>query len=364
MQFWLKCSIAVAIAGLASGCASPEDTVINEDHQYVNVADRAPLKLPQGVNRPQGNAEYVLPEVKVGGEVGEDLDIQSPPQLFTLASGSRLDNDNKVNKIWFDKTTAVSDLPNFTFDVLQEFLNYSEVKGSEINSARKTAKTGWLNQSREGGFWSWGDEARTLGYRFETKQQSTRSGSSTTVEVKLIGHQVNGKDVPLTSLTQAFIERAEISFLNDYIFHFQLMQEELMRKAKVISERDFSLALAEAESGQWGFHSAKNADTVWGSLRPLLEEVGFKIDDVNRSSKTLYVTFEEQDQGFWSSLWSDDAFNVSLAPGQYVIKVVSDEQRQSNILFFDNNEQALDRSIVRSMEEVLIKTGRKLDLEL
>ncbi len=365
MQFWLKCSIAISLASLGVGCASPEDRVVNEDHQYVNAQDRAPLAVPQGISSPKGSQEYVLPEVKATGPVGEALDIKSPPQLFTLASGSRLDDKNKVNKIWFDRTNVVLDLERFAFDAMVEFLTFNEVKDSTVDEQNKTVTTGWVHQTKEEGFWLWDDGGKTLSYRFATKQKVVLGGAAASVEVKLIGHKVGSKDVPLSSLSQDFINRAETAFLNDYIFHYQLMQEDLMRKAKVAIDSEFNLALTQNADGNWGFHSAKSADIVWGSLQPLLQEVGFNIDDVNRSTKTLYLTLAEKDSGFWSSLWSDDdAFEVSLTPGQYIVKVHTDEQRQSDIIFYDKDEKPLARNMMRSLEEVIGKAGRKLELQL
>lgn len=365
MQFWLKCSIVLCVAGLVTGCANPENQVVDEDHQYVNAVERGPLILPKGVKRPQGSDDFLLPDARAGGVVGERLDIQSPPQLWPMASGSRLDEKNTINKIWFDKTNVVDNLHNFTFDALKSYLDTYQVEGSELNFESKSAKTGWIHHVKEGGFWLWGDAQETVSYRYETKQAVTPSGLITTVDVKLIGYRADGEDIALSSMAQEQINRAEITFLNDYVFHYQLLQEDLMRQAKIARAQDFTLSVGQYEQDQWAFHSAKDVETVWVSFRTLLENASFNVDDLDRTSKKLYVTYELPEQGFWSSLWSDDeAIDLKLAPGQYVIQVIPTRGRQSDIVILDSNEQPLGEQQYRNMESALTKLGRKLDVQL
>lgn len=365
MQFWLKHSIALCIAGMVVGCASPEDQVIDEDHEYVNTGERGPLVLPPGAKRPQGTGEYILPEHKSRGPVGQDLDIQAPPQLLALASGSRLDEKNTVNRIWFDKTNVVEDLSSFTFDALKSYLSIRKVEGSELNNDAKTMITGWINNTKEDSFWLWGGDSTTTSHRFDVKQAVSAKGLVTRVDVKLVGHRVDGEEISLSSMTQEQINRAEISFLNDYIFHFQLIQEDLMRNAQVASTDDFSFTFGKTAKGSFAFQSDKDVETVWVSIRTLLENVGFTVDDIDRTSKKLYATYEKPELGFWGSLWSDDEdIDLQIPHGQYVIRVTNDDERKSKVVFFDQSEQELSESLYQNMQSTLVRMGQKLGLKL
>ncbi|MCJ8272505.1 MAG: outer membrane protein assembly factor BamC [Psychrosphaera sp.] len=221
MQFWLKSALVIAMTGVVSGCVSPEDRVINEDHQYVHATERGEIRLPEGAIRPTSDDSYKLPDEQPSGDIGEALNIQSPLQLLALASGSRLDDKNKVSKIWFDKTAVIDDLPKFTFDALRSYLKSNKVADSNIDEAAKSVNTGWITEVREGSFWSWSDDSSSSSYKFVTGQQDRANGFITIVNVKLTGHQRNGKDVPLSSLTKNEINRAETTFLNDYIYHYR-----------------------------------------------------------------------------------------------------------------------------------------------
>jgi outer membrane protein assembly factor BamC len=364
VQFWLKCvSVAVATA-LLGGCASPEDRVVNEDHQYVNTAERDALKLPPGAKTSVGDETYFLPQKKSAGAIGENLEINSPLQLLALAGGSRLDDVNKASKIWFDRTSVVKDLPTFTFGALSSYLKRNNVTGSTLDSVKRTAKTGWINEVREGSFWSWGDNSTSSGYRFSTSQYSSGKGNTTSVEVKLEGYQRDGEDVPMSTLSEEYIDRSEIAFLNDYIYHFQLLQEVLMKKAQIARASDFTLKMGNNEKGEHVFRSAKNVDVVWVEFRTLLEKIGFTVDDVDRTTKKLFLTYAKPDQGFWGSLWDDDDFvELDLPPGQYVIRV-TELDRKSVITFYDQDEQPLPQNRYTAMENSFIKLAKKLELEL
>ena len=359
MQFWLKCASVLVISGYLGGCASPEDREVNEDHQYVNAEERGELKLPEGHVRRSGDDSFHLPKNTPAGKVGETLDIRSPVQLLALASGSRLDEQNKVSKIWFDRTDVVEDLPKFTFDALKSYLKSEKVADASFDDSAKTADTGWIVETKEGGFWPWSEDDSSISHRFDTVQTQRAKGYITSVDVKLTGVRRNGETVAVSSLPQEYINRAETNFLNQYVYHFQLMQEVLMKKAQIARAEDFTLTLAD--SGQ--FHSAKAADTVWVEFRTLIENLGFTVDDVDRTSKILFVTYAEPDEGFWSSLWSDDDKPLSLSPAQYVIKV-SARERQSSIVLMDKDQNPLPQSTMQEIASKMIKKARAMELEL
>ena len=194
-------------------------------------------------------------------------------------------------------------------------------------------------------------------------QQDRANGFITIVNVKLTGHQRDGKDVPLSSLTKNEINRAETTFLIDYIYHYQLLQEVLMKKARIVRKSDFTLSVGANEQGQQVFHSAKTVDTVWVHFRTLVENLGFTVDDFDRSGKKLFITYELQEQGFWDSIWGDDVVELSLPPAQYVLKVTSND-KQSTVTFYDENEQPLSASQVQSMEAAFVTVAKKQGLEL
>ena len=177
------CAVLVK-TGVVSGCVSPEDRVINEDHQYVHATERGEIRLPEGAIRPTSDDSYKLPDEQPSGDIGEALNIQSPLQLLALASGSRLDDKNKVSKIWFDKTAVIDDLPKFTFDALRSYLKSNKVADSNIDEAAKSVNTGWITEVREGSFWSWSDDSSSSSYKFVTGQQDRANGFITIVNVK------------------------------------------------------------------------------------------------------------------------------------------------------------------------------------
>ena len=364
MQFWLKSALVVAMTSVMVGCTSSDEQVINEDHQYVNAQERGRLKVPAGFNPVEGDGSFALPEQRVQGDVGESLDLQSPPQLLALASGSRLDDKNHKNKIWFDRTTVVENLPVFTFDAMRNYLSFIDAQAANFNDQTKTVDTGWITDVREGSIWPWSDAGGSRGLRFETIQKTRAKGMIASVQANLTGMQINGKDVPLSTLTPNDRLRAEIEFMNGFIYYFQLSQEKLMKDAKIARVYDMTLKTGTDKNGAVVLRSEKNADVVWTSFRSLLEELGFTIEDVDRSSRKLFVSYNEEEKGFWRSLWDDDkAVEVNLAPGKYVVRVTS-EQTKSAITWYDVNEQPMTADTYDNIIEPLVQVAKKLALEL
>jgi len=110
--------------------------------------------------------------------------------------------------------------------------------------------------------------------------------------------------------------------------------------------------------------SEKNVDVAWVEFRTLLEDIGFKVEDVNRSTRKLFVSYKEEEEGFWSSLWSDEPeVSLDLPAGKYVVRVTS-EQTQCAITFYDGNEQLMPESTYDKIIGPLSEVAKKLALEL
>lgn len=366
MQFCFKRAIVIAATTVLGACSSSDDQqVINEDHQYVNTQEQGPLVLPQGATPVKVGDEFVLPEHQSKGLVGESLDLQSPPQLLALASGSRLDKKGVKNKIWFDRTTVVEDLPEFAFDALKGYLRQERADGSQLNDGSKTSDTGWITDTIEGSFWPWADGDKSTSLRFDTKQAHTENGAVATVQAQLTGMRINGEDIPLSSMTDKDKLRAEVQFMNGYIYYFQLAQEKLLKKKEVAKVYEMSLRVSNDAQGQSVFRSDKNADLVWVHFRTLLEEVGFEVEDVDRSARKLFVRLGEKETSFWQSLWSsnDSDYDIDMPYGSYMVRVTTSSTK-SVVTFYDEFDKPIADEHYQAVIGSFTAAAKKLALEL
>lgn len=366
MQFWLKSALVISVASILLGCSSSdEQKVINEDHQYINSKEQTKLKFPEGTPPLGGDGSYILPELSTKGEIGEDLDIQSPAQILALASGSRIDEDGVKNRVWFDRTNVVDDLPKFSFRILKSFLNSVDAEGLNMDETKKVNSSGWITEELEGGFWPWSVDAKTIAVKFDMERSFRAKGMIGSFQATLTGMKINGEDVSLSSLTDAQKLRSEINFINDYVYYFQLAQEKLMKDKQIARSYDLTLRVGEDQNGQTALRSDKTADIAWVQFRSLAEEIGFRIEDVDRSTRKLFLSYKEEEKGFWDSLWSDDdEYELDLAPGKYMVRVKSIEQTKSVIIFYDENELRLPQTTYGKIIEPLQQVAKKLALEL
>ena len=367
MQFCFKRAIVITATTVLGACSSSdEQQVINEDHQYVNTQEQGALALPEGAKLNKSGDEFLIPNHQSNGQIGEDLDLQSPPQLLALASGSRLDKKGVKNKIWFDRTTVVEDLPAFAFDAMKGYLRQERAQGSELNDETKKTDSGWITDTIEGSIWPWADGDKSTSLRFKTVQAQTENGAVATVQADLIGMRINGEDIAIDNMTDKDKLRAEVQFLNGYIYYYQLAQEKLLKAKEVAKVYEMSLRLSNDGDGKTVFRSDKNADVVWTNLRTLIEEVGVEVEDVDRSARKLFIRHNEKETSFWSSIWGSDdngEYQINIPYGTYMMRVTS-AGTESVITIYDEFDNRVSDEFYQTMIAPFSQAAKKLALEL
>ncbi|MFT5163997.1 MAG: outer membrane protein assembly factor BamC [Alteromonadaceae bacterium] len=363
---WLKCLMVISVAGLAAGCSSSEEQVVSEDHRYLESNEGKVIAVPQGLNQPIGDDDFYMPKIPKVGSLGQSLDIRAPTQLLALASGSRLDENNRTSMIWFDQSEVVDDLPKFTWDAINGYLDGQKVVDSQFDETGKTVQTGWVHHLKESSFWSWSTSDETTSYRYKMTMKMKPHGKSGYVSVALTGYQLNGKDVALASLVPVDRTQAEIGFLNEFVYHFQILQELRMDKSKRTGSTIITLALAKDAQGQQALHSDKDIDTVWVDFRMLLEGLGFTIDDVDRSVRQLFVSYKKPEVGFWDSLWGgSDLPELNLTEGEYIIKVTDAQILGESLISISTKDlQPLAQSEYDAVFEEFVKMAKQMGLSL
>lgn len=369
MQFCMPLTFPRAFVFISSilliGCSSSDrQEEIDDDYQYLRAVEQPALELPQDWQLSVMDDSYVLPEHQSKGELGSDLDLQSPPQLLALASGSRLDKNGIKNVIWFDRTTVVEDLPKFGFNALKGYLRQQQAEGSQFDEQQRSAVSGWITEVVEGGIWPWSSDDMVTSLQFHTRQQQNTNGTVTSFQADLTGMKVNGEEVAVSSLPAKDKLNYEVEFINGYIYYFQLIQERLLKKQQVEKVYEVSLKVSNNAQGDTVLRSKKNADVVWVHFRTLLEEVGFVVEDVDRSARKLFIEYQPKEQGFWQWIWSDDQqYSLNIPYGKYSVRVTTNTT-MSVITLYDQNEQPVSSTIYGELIETFTEVAKQLSLEL
>ena len=78
-----------------AGCSSQQDyQTASGSYDYLDVSQRASVKVPEGLDSPEFSQQYELPNVGDGADnnlIGRSLSVQSPALVLPLVAGSRVE---------------------------------------------------------------------------------------------------------------------------------------------------------------------------------------------------------------------------------------------------------------------------------
>ncbi len=361
MQVWLK-SVAVAVAAcLSSGCIT-----LSDDYAYMKSSETNAIDVPSDLKRPVSDTEFRLPKNQIKGDLGTQLDIQAPSQVMPLADGSRIDEEEKAAKIWFDKTIVVDDLEAFIWDSLIDYLETEAINVVAMNEKDKVVETDWIAKEQESGYWFWKDYRDIQKARFKYKVTMRPHGRVGNVEVTLEGFE-KLTDERLGTEELVAKHRAEVEALNAFIAHFDFRQRKLAKKLQINTPdtQITELGLGFDNEGWAAFTSRRKIEQVWSQTRTLLEALNFEITDFNNSERVYYVKYEQPDSGIWDSLWGEekDIPELPLIPGEYVVKVGKNGD-DITISFFTARDKSIGAEMMTQLHSTFNETAAKAGLEL
>src|SRR5690606_6502574 len=119
----------------------------------------------------------------------------------------------------------------------------------------------------------------------------------------------------------------------------------------VASVTDDGSVLIEAGFDEDGYAAVivgASFNFTWALMEDVLPELGFNIDDYNQQTGRYYVEYDAESTGNGLAFWRDsNRGELTLASGDYEIKVTGDRQRTSITLFV--NGEAISPSQVNDI---------------
>lgn len=320
MNFWRGFAIAATVAAI-TGCASQRDQA-QGGFEYLDIEERPILLIPEGLDPVAQNPEFRIPAIEQeDGPIGPASTIRAPRQVMPLVPGSRIEEDSRAARIWFD---AIEDMDNVADWVWEELLillaeqDYVVTESEEKQHIR-TAKVEREQGSRaRGGFWSGLRRERIdfmASYSLTVDMHAPTHGRSAMLEVD--AGDVRWYEDGERATTPPFLQRElEASFLNDLGMRMQGNFEQ-QRVAQVRATR--ALRHAESLQGDPAYALDASFEAGWVLMPGVFDYLGFVVEDLSQTQGIYLVEYQPGgERGFFSRLafWrSEDLGLLGLPRG-------------------------------------------------
>ncbi|AEY01444.1 lipoprotein-34 NlpB [Oceanimonas sp. GK1] len=260
----------LAVAVLA-GCSNPETrSQANRGFDYEQETLRtAPLLIPEGLQAPRFNTEYVIPKGTAQGVTGKVLDIRPPTQVLPLVRGSEAMTEG--SGLWFYQQRLDQPLERELNQALTVFFEQTDTDYDAVAN----------------GFESSGDAIGAPSQQFRWQLMPDAVRRAVAVQVQ----STEGGGV----LAQDRL-RAEASMLNAFSLSYQ---RELSRQQELLDQGPIALTL---DAGQGLLLAEQDYDRTWKRLITLLPRLGFDISNRQQALGYVDVEFDGLSKGDWQDL--------------------------------------------------------------
>jgi outer membrane protein assembly factor BamC len=132
----------------------------------------------------------------------------------------------------------------------------------------------------------------------------------------------------------------------DYQYRLKQQENRLMR-----ANQKF-VSLGENSVGEAAYIIEIAVDLLWSNLPLFFEDHGFKITDLNESTKTYYVDYQQPEFSLWDRIWGDTLPIVELPNGKYQFKLAG-EAEKSSVTLYDAQGTALSTQDLEKIFNVM-----------
>jgi outer membrane protein assembly factor BamC len=351
VQHWVKGSVVASV--LLTGCSlfQPEQT------NTVTASDSvAELQVPAGLQQPAKPGQFDIPPTSAQEVM---IDTRSPALVLSTASSSRVEEGDKLVRVWFDRNDYTGDLLPFLQQMLQTYFTEQAVELQQDDTGLHYT-TGWISQFEDDGFWFWSSAEQTEQARFNISLEPRPHGRSVSMTVSMLEHQYFDTEAKLTAKST---QRQEVALLNQIID--RVGKEEItIARANKAKAPDVSLEPGMDTEGNPVLLTSQPIDVTWSQLEALFTELNLTVSDKNRSIYTYYLDYEQPQQGMWAKIWGSEAKPVlPVANGEYQL-VLSRAGKQTAISLRDKAGAHLDADTVQAMYEPFVQAVKMARIEL
>lgn len=351
MQHWVKGSVIASV--LLTGCSlfQAEQTKTTAQPDNINV-----LKVPADLNQPAQPGQFEIPPTSAPYA---EADTRSPALVLATATSSRVEEGDKLSRVWFERNDYTGDLVPFLTQMLKT--QFAE-QGVELQAddTGLSYTTGWVTRSEQQGFWFWKSEEQLDQARFNIKIEPRPHGRSASMTVTMLQHQYF---TPSAKLAGRDTQRQEVALLNQIID--RIGKEEItIARANKAKGPDVTLEPGMDTQGHPALLTAQPIDVTWSQLESVFPELNLEVTDKNRSVFTYYLSYEKPEQSLWAKIWRKQAKPVlPIANGEYQL-ILTRAAKHTAISLRDNSGAHLDADTMLAVYEPFVQAVRIAEIEL
>jgi outer membrane protein assembly factor BamC len=351
VQHWVKSSVVVSM--LLTGCSLFQ----SEQTETTNQTDSVKaLKVPAGLQQPAQPGQFEIPPTSAAYS---KADTRSPVLVLATASSSRVEEGDKLSRVWFERNDYTGDLVPFLQQMLQTQFAEQGVE-LQVDESGLIYTTGWVTRAKEQGFWFWKSEEQQEQARFKISIEPRSHGRSASMTVAMLEHQYF---TPKAKLAGRDTQRQEVALLNQIID--RIGKEEIsIARANKAKGPDVTLEPGMDAQGNPALLTSQPIDVTWSQLESVFTELNLEVTDKNRSVYTYYLSYEKPQQSLWAKIWRKEAKPVlPVAKGEYQL-ILSRAAKQTAISFRDKSGEHLDADTMLALYEPFVEAIRMAQIEL
>lgn len=352
MQKWAKGCVAISV--LLSGCA-----VFEKDATEERRAEQINLKIPAGLAVPNQPSAYDIPQVQTTGAA--QVDKKPPTLILATATSSRLDEEEKQARVWFERNDYTGELLPFVQNQLQAFFASQEIGLTQTDEQGLVYQTDWIKRSKSSGFWLWKEEQAVDQLRYQIELAPRPHGRALSVTVTLLEHQFF--DVG-TALNAQEAKAAEVSLLNRLINQVAITEVQIARELRQ-QVAAVSLEPGLDNAGNPALLSTQPIDVTWSQLEVLFGELNLTVTDFDRSVFTYFVTYTRPERSIWRAVTFRDApLGLPLDNGEYQLVLSKTANNGTAISWLNKNGEPLSPAQVSALLDPVVAAIRASGAEL
>ena len=337
---------AMTVAALA-GCAGGGERA-RSNYEYLKEKNRAPLKIPAGMDQPNRYKDFQIPQVKrtEAMSMGSELVISAPAQVLTLVDGSIRPQDGNRASIEFDVTARAGDAPaEQIWASIHRYLKNNDVQVQRWEKDRGLLLTDWYVSHQEDDpsyFFGLEDylmerrgdlEARAR-YLFQVSLSPSGRTAKLSASMEAFERYLDNK-LERSQPTALERDNFTVNFLNAVVMQYQKDVTSIRMDKSKAKRRALSLSLNTDEYGNGSIGIAYPFEQTWPHIGPLLKQAGFELEDQDKSQATYYVTVPSR---WLSGLFGLGSAELDMDSGDYKI-LVADKGNASELSFYDSENQ-------------------------
>ncbi|KXF81237.1 outer membrane protein assembly factor BamC [Enterovibrio coralii] len=290
---------AVMVATLAACSGAETRRQASDDFEYLNAPAPTEWKtLPD--QQPEFTGAYAIPQGNFDGPVGPRVDIRPPQQILELIPGARYERSGATVTVWVPREDQLARL-------WQTAQNMAKNGAFPVKaSSAEAIETDWVN-------WAVNEDDDAIEGRYLLTQEESRGRHGLRIAM-VDGRRSDTGESLSTAASQRYA--TQMTNLVATSYDMEIREEARIRAQELV--KNIPISLGKDRSGLPVIIARAPYDVFWERFPSILTELGFKIEERNRSQGTLEVDYSSPDELLWDKIGTERLdlplrkFNIQL----------------------------------------------------